>query len=47
MAAHGDLELAAIGIVMKAERLPNAINIGLCQGGYALESWLTTTHRKI
>jgi len=32
MASHGDLELAAIGIVMKAERLPNAINIGLCQG---------------
>ena len=32
MANHGDLELAAIGIVMKAERLPNAINIGLCQG---------------
>ena len=30
--AHGDLELAAMGIVMKAERLPNAINIGLCQG---------------
>lgn len=32
MSVHGDLELAAIGIVMKAERLPNAINIGLCQG---------------
>lgn len=32
MSIHGDLELAAIGIVMKAERLPNAINIGLCQG---------------
>jgi multidrug efflux pump len=32
MASHGDLDLAAIGIVMKAERLPNAINIGLCQG---------------
>ena len=32
MAAHGDLELAAIGIVMKAERLPNAVNVGLCQG---------------
>lgn len=32
MAAHGDLQLAAIGIVMKAERLPNAVNIGLCQG---------------
>lgn len=32
MAAHGDLELAAIGIVIKASRLPNAINIGICQG---------------
>lgn len=32
MAAHGDIELAAMGIVMKAERLPNAINIGICQG---------------
>lgn len=32
MAAHGDPELAAVGIVMKAERLPNAINIGICQG---------------
>lgn len=32
MAAHGDLQLAAIGIVMKAERLPNAINLGICQG---------------
>ncbi len=32
MAGHGDLELAAIGIVMKAERLPNAVNLGVCQG---------------
>lgn len=32
MSGHGDLEVAAMGIVMKAERLPNAINIGLCQG---------------
>ena len=32
MAGYGDLPLAAIGIVMKAERLPNAINIGICQG---------------
>lgn len=46
MAAHGDLQLAAIGIVMKAERLPNAINIGICQGmlplvayNYAAGSW--------
>ncbi len=32
MSAHGDLPLAAIGIVMKVERLPNAINVGICQG---------------
>lgn len=32
MAGHGDLQLAAIGIVMRIERLPNALNIGLCQG---------------
>ena len=32
MAAHGDQALAAIGIVMKAERLPNATNLGICQG---------------
>ena len=30
--SHNDLVLAAMGIVMKAERIPNAINIGLCQG---------------
>ena len=45
-ASHGDLELAAIGIVMKAERLPNAVNIGICQGmmplvayNYASGNW--------
>ena len=32
MAKHGDPQLAAVGIVMKAERLPNAINLGVCQG---------------
>lgn len=31
-AAHSDLVLAAMGIVMKIERLPNAINLGICQG---------------
>ncbi|MBQ8094125.1 MAG: hypothetical protein IJ242_11195 [Clostridia bacterium] len=31
-AAHNDLILAAMGIVMKVERIPNAINVGLCQG---------------
>lgn len=31
MSAHGDLALAAAGIVMKAERLPDAFNLGICQ----------------
>ena len=31
-AAHDDLVLAAMGIVMKVERIPNAVNIGICQG---------------
>ncbi len=30
--AHNDLVLAGMGIVMKIERIPNAINIGICQG---------------
>ena len=32
MSAHGDLQLAAMGIVMKVERFPNAIGIGIAQG---------------
>ena len=31
-AAHSDLVLAGLGIVMKIERIPNAVNIGICQG---------------
>ncbi len=31
-AAHSDLVVAGIGIVMKIDRLPNAVNIGICQG---------------
>ncbi len=31
-AAHGDIELAAIGIVLKVERLPLNIGIGICLG---------------
>ena len=31
-ASHNDLVLAAMGIVMKVERVPNAVNIGICQG---------------
>ncbi len=30
--AHSDLVLAGMGIVMKVERIPNAINVGVCQG---------------
>ena len=30
--AHSDIILAGMGIVMKVERIPNAINVGLCQG---------------
>ena len=29
---HSDLVLAAMGIVMKVERIPNAVNVGICQG---------------
>lgn len=31
-AGHGDLAVAAVGIAMKVERLPNAVNVGICQG---------------
>ena len=30
--AHNDLVLAGMGIVLKLERIPNAVNIGICQG---------------
>lgn len=30
--SHGDVELAAIGIVLKAERLPLNIGVGICMG---------------
>lgn len=31
-ASHGDIELAAIGIVLKVERLPLNVGIGICLG---------------
>ena len=31
-AGHNDLVLAGMGIVMKVERIPNAVNVGICQG---------------
>ncbi len=30
--AHSDFVLAGLGLVMKVERVPNAINVGICQG---------------
>ena len=32
MASYGDIALAAVGIVLKAERLPLNVGIGICQG---------------
>lgn len=32
MASYGDLALASVGIVLKAERLPLNVGIGICQG---------------
>ncbi len=32
MSGYGDIALAAVGIVLKAERLPLNIGVGLCQG---------------
>lgn len=39
MAAHGDFQMAAMGIVLKAERLPIAVGLGLCQGSMPLVSY--------
>ena len=30
--SHSDMVLAGMGIVMKVERIPNAVNLGICQG---------------
>lgn len=38
-AFYGDIPLAAIGIVLKAERLPLNVGIGLCQGMMPLASY--------
>lgn len=42
MAAHGDLQLAAMGITAKVERIPNAINIGISQGMLPLVAYSFT-----
>ena len=38
-ASYGDIPLAAVGIVLKAERLPLNIGIGLCQGMMPLAAY--------
>lgn len=43
MAFYGSSAVAALGIVMKAERLPNAINIGICQGMMPIVSYNYTS----
>jgi len=37
--AHGDIELAAIGIVLKVERLPINVGIGICLGMVPLAAY--------
>ena len=39
MSTYGDIPLAAVGIVLKAERLPLNIGIGLCQGMMPLAAY--------
>ncbi len=46
MAAYGDIALAGVGIVLKAERLPLNVGIGICQGmmplvayNYSAKNW--------
>ncbi len=43
-ASHGDLELAAIGIVQKVERLPLNIGIGICLGMIPLIAYNYASH---
>ena len=36
---HNDLVLAGVGIVMKVERIPNAVNVGICQGALPIVAY--------
>jgi Na+-driven multidrug efflux pump len=38
-AAHSDQVLAGMGITMKVERIPTAINLGICQGSMPIISY--------
>lgn len=45
-AAHGDFELSAIGIVLKVERLPQNIGLGICMGMVPLVAYNYAAHNK-
>ena len=49
MAAHDDLALAAVGIVLKVERFPLNVGIGICQGMMPLVaySFAAGSHRRM
>ena len=49
LSGYGDIALAAIGIVLKAERLPQQVGIGLCQSMVPLiaYSWALKDYRRV
>lgn len=49
MSAYGDIPLAAVGIVLKAERLPLNVGVGLCQGmvPIAAYNYSSGNHRRM
>ncbi len=44
MSSYGDIALAAIGIVLKAERLPLNVGIGICQGMVPMVAYNYASH---
>ena len=45
-ASHGDMAVAALGIVMKVERLPNSIGIGFCLAMVPLAAYNYASHNR-
>lgn len=41
--AHNDFALAGVGITLKVERLPNAVNLGICQGALPIIAYNRTS----
>ena len=41
--AHSDFVLAGMGIVMKVERVPNAVNLGICHGALPIIAYNCTS----